>query len=172
MDVTLDHFRLQVVIHSHQQRAVVIPRPPEGTGIKAPIAIGPAVVKPRQLRVARVIADFPPQQAVGVGQPDAAAQCNDKPALLAQGKTADLLWKLQHLVFSAADIVAVNFTFHDISPVEGLFCLAPGRAFRQVSGVVKQRLWFSHRCHPYKKSQRSLALLYTPFSLYCRLSFA
>ena len=75
---------------------------------------------------------------MGVGQPDTAAQCNDKPTLLAQGKTADLLRKLQHLVFAAAGIVAVNFTFHNIGPVEGLLCLAPGRAFRQVSGVVKQ----------------------------------
>ncbi len=54
-------------------------------------------------------------------------------------------------MFAAAGIVAVDFTLHDIGPVEGLFSLAPGRAFRQVSGVVKQRLWFSHRCHPYKK---------------------
>ncbi|VEB01471.1 Uncharacterised protein [Klebsiella pneumoniae] len=87
------------------------------------------------------------------------------PPFSRRGKTADLLRKLQHLVFSAADIVAVNFTFHDISPVEGLFCLAPGRAFRQVSGVVKQRLWFSHRCHPYKKASGRWLIVYIFFAL-------
>ena len=70
-------------------------------------------------------------------------------------------------MFAAADVVTVNFALQNIGPVERLLGVTPGRTFRQMSCVIKQRLWFSHRFHPYKKSQRvsPLALIIYGFPL-------
>jgi branched-chain amino acid transport system ATP-binding protein len=130
MDIALNHLWRKVVINTHQHCPVVIPRPPEGSCIESTEMISPPVVEARKLRVGRVIADFALQGAVFIRQPDSIAHGDNKAAPLAQRKTANLFVKSQHRMLTLCRMVAMNFAFQNIGPVERLFLFAPGWTFR------------------------------------------